>query len=172
MDAYIKQETVGADEATLPERNGCREVISLSSSSGSVFSSDGSDVEVNPKKQRIEAVLPVGFLDPIRPAGFMKRTGSRSGSLNGSSGDESLVRVKQENVIEKENYVLKEVVAANPVTAVVPITVVAVMPSCKQFWKAGDYEGCGNGANLYDGAYNFLPFDSCLLFLDHCLLFL
>ncbi|XP_057777022.1 protein MICRORCHIDIA 7-like [Salvia miltiorrhiza] len=124
MDAYIKQETLE------PER---RQVISLSSSSSSGGSDSDSDVELNPnKKRRMEALLPVGFLDPIRPPPV--------------HGYESVVRVKQENVIEKEKHVTE----VAPVTAVAPVTTVAVMSSCKQFWKAGDYEGCANGANLYD----------------------
>ncbi|KAL8520227.1 hypothetical protein ACS0TY_010949 [Phlomoides rotata] len=88
MDTNIKQEIISSGE-----------VISLSSSSSS--SGDFSDVEVNPKmkKQRMEAVLPVGFLDPIRPA---------------------------------------------------PLTVATLTPSCRQFWKAGDYDGSPHAQKFSD----------------------
>ncbi|KAK4413169.1 hypothetical protein Salat_2729400 [Sesamum alatum] len=105
MGASVKQETIDQAEI-LPDKNNSREIISLSSSSselsGSSFfdSDDGeSDVEFNPKKkQRVEAVLPVGFLDPIQPAervGSQRRTGA---SMNGSVPNNVVVRVKEERI--------------------------------------------------------------------------
>ena len=60
--------------------------------------------------------------------------------------------VKQENVSNSKEVVA---IAAAPITTVAPITAVAPVASCRQFWKAGDYEGGGNGANLYDGMLTF-----------------
>lgn len=130
MAANVKQEIVEA----AAESNRGGEIIALSSSSSDLSSDDGgSDVELSPKKKRrVEAVLPVGFLEPIRPA---------------SGGDGG---VKRESVED----VSKEVVAVNNVN---PVTTVALMPSFKQFWKAGDYEGGGDGGKIYDGTLNFLP---------------
>ncbi|KAG6425526.1 hypothetical protein SASPL_115967 [Salvia splendens] len=105
-----------------------QEAICLSDSSD--YSSGADEF----RQRRMEAVLPPGFLEPIRPLGF---TSSRR--FDGM--------VKQENVSNSKEVVA---IAAAPITTVAPITAVAPVASCRQFWKAGDYEGCGNGANLYD----------------------
>ncbi|KAH6823652.1 hypothetical protein C2S53_020933 [Perilla frutescens var. hirtella] len=149
MDSYMKQETVEAVER-LPQRKNriSRDVISLSSSS-SDFSFGGSDneesnVELNPtKKRRVESVLPVGFLDPIRQPASQKRT------MNCADAGKSIVRVKLEN-IENVKHVSKKVLAAVDNRREAAVTTVALLPSCKQFWKAGDYEGGGDGGKLYD----------------------
>ncbi|KAI3467769.1 hypothetical protein Pfo_024432 [Paulownia fortunei] len=153
MGAYIKKETIELSEI-LPEKTRSGEIISLSSSSSSEcsgFSFDGSDddesdVELNPKKkQRIEAVLPVGFLDPIRPAepgGSEKGTVARSTNMNGKV----MVAVKEESV-ENAKHVSKEVAAVEKGKEKA-VTTVALMRSSKQFWKAGDYEGCCNGGEV------------------------
>lgn len=161
MDAHIKQETIELPEI-LAQRNHSREVISLSSSSseysGFSFDSDDDDddsnVELNQKKkkQRMEAVLPVGFLDPIRPAervGSQKRTVAPSTNMNGGVSDNVMVRVKEERV-DNANHVSKEVVAVKKLKEAA-VTTVALMPSCKQFWKAGDYEGCSDSGKVSDG---------------------
>ncbi|KAL0357726.1 UNVERIFIED_CONTAM: protein MICRORCHIDIA 7 [Sesamum calycinum] len=138
MGASVKQETID-----LPDKSHSREIISLSSSSGessgSSFYDSESDVELNPKKkQRVEAVLPVGFLDPIKPVGSQRRTVA---SMNGSTVPNNVaVRVKEER-IEKGSDVSKDVVGVEKGKEKA-VTTVALVRGCKQFWKAGDYEGC------------------------------
>ncbi|KAL3655953.1 hypothetical protein CASFOL_000349 [Castilleja foliolosa] len=123
MDACVKQE-----DNLLPEKKRSREIISISSSSSSYisgFSSDDntSDVELDPerKRQRPESVLPVGFLDPIQKPLAVEPISVITPAA-----------VKQENDVEKG----KEKV----------VTTVALLRGCKQFWKAGDYEGSCNAA--------------------------
>ncbi|KAL0335927.1 UNVERIFIED_CONTAM: hypothetical protein Sradi_4804600 [Sesamum radiatum] len=151
MGASVKQETID-----LPDKSHSREIISLSSSSGessgSSFYDSESDVELNPKKkQRVEAVLPVGFLDPIKPVGSQRRTVA---SMNGSTVPNNVaVRVKEER-IEKGSDVSKDVVGVEKGKEKA-VTTVALVRGCKQFWKAGDYEGCRDaGGEVSVGALN------------------
>ncbi|KAL0421602.1 UNVERIFIED_CONTAM: protein MICRORCHIDIA 7 [Sesamum latifolium] len=136
MGASVKQETID-----LPDKSHSREIITLSSSSGessgSSFYDSESDVELNPKKkQRVEAVLPVGFLDPIKPV--QRRN---VGSVNGSAVPNNVaVRVKEER-IENGSDVPKDVVGVGKAKEKA-VTTVALVRGCRQFWKAGDYEGC------------------------------
>ncbi|KAK4402604.1 protein MICRORCHIDIA 7 [Sesamum angolense] len=131
MGASVKQETID-----LPDKSHSREIISLTSSSGessgSSFYDSESDVELNPKKkQRVEAVLR-WFLDPIK---------RRTASMNGSTVPNNVaVRVKEER-IEKGSDVSKDVVGVEKGKEKA-VTTVALVRGCKQFWKAGDYEGC------------------------------
>lgn len=156
----IKQEIVESSERLLQSNGSGERIICLSScsSSSDEFSSDGSDndvsdVRLNPKKKRrMGALLPAGFLDPISPPGFPERTVSQpTATVNGGAAkNSSLVIVKREKV-DNENHI-SVAVNQRKAAAAAPITAVALRPSCKQFWKAGDYEGCGDGGKLYDGA--------------------
>ncbi|CAI9756370.1 unnamed protein product [Fraxinus pennsylvanica] len=120
-------------------------IISLSSSGISNCDSfysdesdlDGWDIEGNiRKKQRIETVLPVSFLDPLTPeerSSIQKEiaTSSTIGNNNDSFLGLSNVPivVKQESFKNSDNACKDKAVSAPAVR------------SCKQFWKAGDYEG-------------------------------
>ncbi|CAI9785052.1 unnamed protein product [Fraxinus pennsylvanica] len=120
-------------------------VISLSSSSSSncdSFDSDDSDldgwgIEGNlRKKQRIEtAVLPVGFLDPLTPEerlAIQKEIATSSTIEKNNNSNAGLsnapIVVKQESIKNSCNDFKNK--AVNP----------PAVRSCKQFWKAGDYE--------------------------------
>lgn len=121
-------------------------VISLSSSSSSSncdsFDSDDSDldgwdIEGNlRKKQRIEtAVLPVGFLDPLTPEerlAIQKEITTTSTIENNNNSFAGLsnvpTKVKQESLENSCNGFNNQAVSPPAVR------------SCKQFWKAGDYE--------------------------------
>ncbi|XP_020551700.1 protein MICRORCHIDIA 5-like [Sesamum indicum] len=138
MGASVKQETID-----LPDKKHSPEIISLSSSSSefsdSSFYDSESDVELNPKKkQRVEAVLPAGFLDPIKPVASQRSTVA---SMNGTTAPNNVALAVKEERIEKGSDVSKDVVRVEngkekAVTSVAPVR------GCKQFWKAGDYEGC------------------------------
>ncbi|GFZ21091.1 histidine kinase-, DNA gyrase B-, and HSP90-like ATPase family protein [Actinidia rufa] len=73
------------------------------------------------KKRKIECLLPAGFLDPIRPEQGM------------------IIRPEQGMIIRPKASALpsQDEAASFPK---------AVVQSCKQFWKAGDYEGDNNSA--------------------------
>ncbi|KAL3818721.1 hypothetical protein ACJIZ3_004626 [Penstemon smallii] len=164
MGAEIKQEIV----ETLPEENTPTpsiEIIPISSSSsgsGSDYSgfgfddSDESDVEHNPKKkQRIEAVLPAGFLDPIRPEAVEQI--SSPPTVASVPLSTSNIVVKEEIVdnsnannnnnnnassVEREKGLISSNVVSNQV-------IMKTSRSSKQFWKAGDYQGpCDTGDSV------------------------
>ncbi|MCD7455970.1 hypothetical protein HAX54_030303 [Datura stramonium] len=86
--------------------------------------SDDDDVLGSPllKKMKVEAALPVGFLDPLPPE-------------ERAAWNQSLV-VGNNNIITNNNH--KELV-------VVAQEKVMVSSTNKQFWKAGDYEGIDGG---------------------------
>ncbi|KAG8365840.1 hypothetical protein BUALT_Bualt17G0013700 [Buddleja alternifolia] len=152
-DHNIKQENVDVSEKLAEENRGGRQIISLSSSSGErwSFSSDDddeSDVELNPKKKKpkIEAVLPVGFLDPIH-----KRTVAPITTSVSNDEVVNVVGVKEEEEIINDNNNDKHVSKALVAVEKEKEKVVTLMQSCKQFWKAGEYEGCcDNGVSVAD----------------------
>ncbi|KAL2547232.1 Histidine kinase [Forsythia ovata] len=136
-------------------------IISLSSRSSSNFDGfdsgdsdlDDWDIERNliKKKQRIEAVLPVGFLDPLTSEerlAIQKEIASTSaienqcqgGRYNNASSvglSNVPIEVKKET-FKNSDYVSKDKAVSAP-----------AIRSCKQFWKAGDYEGkndCDSGS--------------------------
>ncbi|CAA2933333.1 Hypothetical predicted protein [Olea europaea subsp. europaea] len=149
MSQNIKEENMensskeAAENKKLPSQP-C--VISLSSSSSSSncdsFDSDDSDldgwdIEGNlRKKQRIEtAVLPVGFLDPLTPEerlAIQKEITTTSTIENNNNSFAGLskvpTKVKQESFENSCNGFNNQAVSPPAVR------------SCKQFWKAGDYE--------------------------------
>ncbi|KAL6570870.1 hypothetical protein OROGR_000420 [Orobanche gracilis] len=132
MDACIKQETLQLPDI-LPEKNFSHEVNPLSSCGGE-FSGygfyDEFDVELNRnrKKQKMEAVLPIEFLDPIT----FEEPLAVSNMNDGVSNSATAVGV---DIVPEEKRKEKAV------------TTLALMPGCKQFWKAGDYEGSFSGGD-------------------------
>lgn len=151
MGGYIKQEAVeSTDMSPSPEKDqGQERVVSLSSSNMSsdfsgISDEDQLDVESNPKnkKQRVEAVLPVGFLDPIRPA---ERPAPEKGDVAVSTST-AIVPVEEESGGRAK-----------------AVTTVALKRNCKQFWKAGDYEECSNGrsVDVSDGTLNIIIISFC-----------
>ncbi|XP_060196988.1 protein MICRORCHIDIA 7-like [Lycium barbarum] len=80
---------------------------------------DDDDVEGSPlKKMKVQAALPVGFLDPLSP--------EERAALN-----------RSRNIVGNNELVVtaEKLVASSS----------GVVSSCKQFWKAGDYEGIDGG---------------------------
>lgn len=81
------------------------------SSTDSDDSDDDSDVEeILRKRRKLDGVLPLGFLDPIRP----------------------------------EERMIVQTTPAGANTSTMQSN--AEVQSCRQFWKAGDYEGDSNNA--------------------------
>ncbi|XAR64360.1 hypothetical protein NMG60_11024667 [Bertholletia excelsa] len=122
MDASIEEEIM--EQRELPEKNrtpaSVIDIASSDSNSDSDFDIHSSDDKgVLGKKRKLDCVLPVGFLDPLP---------------------------------SRKLITSKAVVAANACSALVDQTMsvekavgapqsVAVVQGCKQFWKAGEYEG-------------------------------
>ncbi|KAK4486053.1 hypothetical protein RD792_008717 [Penstemon davidsonii] len=152
---------------TLPEENTPSPSIEIipisSSSSGSDYSgfcfddSDVSDVEQNPKKkQRIEALLPAGFLDPIRPEAIEQISPPTVASVPLSTSNivvkEEIVENSNSNANNNASSVEKEkekgLISSNVVSNQM-IVKTSRSRSCKQFWKAGDYQGpCDTGDSV------------------------
>ncbi|KAL2519741.1 Histidine kinase [Abeliophyllum distichum] len=136
-------------------------IISLSSSSSSNFDGfdsgdsdlDDWDIERNliKKKQRIETVLPVGFLDPLTSEERLaiqneiaatsaienKCQDGRNNNASSVGLSNVPIEVKKETFKNSDN-VSKDKAVSSP-----------AIRSCKQFWKAGDYEGkndCDSGS--------------------------
>ncbi|KAH7835783.1 hypothetical protein Vadar_029837 [Vaccinium darrowii] len=95
--------------------------------------SDDSDLEgILTKRRKLECVLPVGFLDPIRPEERVIVRPTMSLVANTSS-------VSREVSLEK---------------AVCQLQSSTVVKSCRQFWKAGDFEGENNNAGADFGSHS------------------
>ncbi|KAA8517301.1 hypothetical protein F0562_017594 [Nyssa sinensis] len=131
MDDNIKQEIIEPSE--LPAKNRVPSVIDISSSDSdwdSDTDSDDLDVEGSiRKKQKLELSLPVGFLEPLRP-------------------EESLplhAIVPEDSLLSTPAPLAVGLPQPNP-----------VVQSCKQFWKAGDYEA-SNGSR--DSSSNTVGMD-------------
>ncbi|XP_058194830.1 protein MICRORCHIDIA 7-like isoform X2 [Rhododendron vialii] len=111
----IKKENTTDDHNELPEPTRTStpaSVIDISSTdSDSDDSDDDSDVEeILRKRRKLYGLLPLGFLDPIRP----------------------------------EERMIVQTTPAGANTSTVQSN--AAVQSCRQFWKAGDYEGDSNNA--------------------------
>ncbi|KAL9148578.1 hypothetical protein ABFS82_12G050400 [Erythranthe guttata] len=138
MSNYIKQEPSESSSDVFMKKNRSRQTISLISISSSSSDSDEDEfgTQLNPnKKQRVEAVLPAWFLDPIRPE---KPTAVAPPITAGNA----MVPVREEinNV--------SAAAAEKGKRAVVTTNTAAVVRNCKQFWRAGDYEGISNGGDV------------------------
>ncbi|KAL8038015.1 hypothetical protein ABFS82_11G075900 [Erythranthe guttata] len=146
MSSYIKQEPSEPSEMFLKKKIHSREttplITSSSEYSGHSSDEDESDVELNhpkKKKHRYDAILPVGFLDPIRPdepvVVSQRPTAAppvAAGDGGGGASSYAMVPVKEEIPVDPEKAV---------------VTTLAVVRSCKQFWRAGDYEESGGGSS-------------------------
>nr|XP_016484671.1 PREDICTED: protein MICRORCHIDIA 7-like [Nicotiana tabacum] len=147
----IKEEIVDpTDNLDIPTNSTTAMMIPVSSSNvffGSCFDYSDDDMEgISPlKKMRAEAALPVGFVDPLPPeeraAWQQSRINAGKASSIGFIAPLRSVRPKAEyrDVPFSRNDQL--VVVAGEKQVVAP----ANIPSCKQFWKAGDYEGIDGG---------------------------
>ncbi|EYU30357.1 hypothetical protein MIMGU_mgv1a022451mg [Erythranthe guttata] len=138
MSNYIKQEPSESSSDMFMKKNRSRQTISLISIGSSSSDSDEDEfgTQLNPnKKQRVEAVLPAGFLDPIRPE---KPTAAAPPITAGNA----MVPVREEinNV--------SAAAAEKGKRAAVTTNTAAVVRNCKQFWRAGDYEGISNGGDV------------------------
>lgn len=86
------------------------------------------DVELSPsKRQRVESVLPVGFLDPLTPEERLALQRPIVVTPQQLVGRGSTCLVRSEQVSDKAKVAVSNVKEK-------------VVSSCKQFWKAGDYE--------------------------------
>ncbi|XP_057485163.1 protein MICRORCHIDIA 7-like isoform X1 [Actinidia eriantha] len=125
----IKKEIVERTE--YPESSPPSSVIDISSTDSDSSDSDDSDSGDSDhsdiiagflrKKRKIECLLPAGFLDPIRPEQGM------------------IIRPEQGMIIRPKASALPSQDEAASFSK-------AVVQSCKQFWKAGEYEGDNNSA--------------------------
>lgn len=119
----IKEEIIEVEEEDIDHGN--TSMICVSNREGSNFArffdnddSDDDNDDVGPsvlKKMKVEAALPVGFLDPLPP-------------------EERAAWNRSREVAVRNN----ELIVAVPEKVV-------VASSSRQFWKAGDYEGVQGG---------------------------
>nr|XP_016486224.1 PREDICTED: protein MICRORCHIDIA 7-like [Nicotiana tabacum] len=149
----IKEEIVDpTDNLDIPTNSTTAMMIPVSSETNGFFGScfdDNSDDDmegISPlKKMRAEAALPVGFLDPLPPeeraAWQQSRINAGKASSIGFIAPLRSVRPKAEyrDVPFSRNDQLVVVAGEKQVVSPANIT------SCKQFWKAGDYEGIDGG---------------------------
>lgn len=141
-------------------------IVAITSSGSTDFDSDSDDssIEGSPMKRRkVEDVLPIGFLDPLPPEerlAMQRRMGVNKSSvciaiapagpssnfpMSPPDGDGkkshsfSMKKMPREGVAKAGSDSLK---------------------SCKEFWKAGDYEGAAHNDDvLQAGNYQLLYFD-------------
>ncbi|GMP57527.1 hypothetical protein CsSME_00021581 [Camellia sinensis var. sinensis] len=138
MDVEIKKEILGVEikkeiveQNEFPEINRTSSparVIDISSTDSDSNSesddTDDSDVEgLLRKKRKLDLALPVGFLDPLPPPPEERMTIVAANKNHGLSPEESASHTKAAVAN-----------SSSPQSS-------AVVQSCKQFWKAGDYEG-------------------------------
>ncbi|KAL7132108.1 hypothetical protein ABFS83_12G049100 [Erythranthe nasuta] len=138
MSNYIKQEPSESSDMFMKKNRSHQTIslISISSSSSSDSDEDEFNTQLNPnKKQRVEAVLPAGFLDPIRP----EKPTVAAPPITGNA----MVPVREEI-----NNVPAAATAEQGKQTAVTSNTAAVVRNCKQFWRAGDYEGISNGGDV------------------------
>ncbi|KAL6969226.1 hypothetical protein U1Q18_028951 [Sarracenia purpurea var. burkii] len=154
MDVEVEKEIIGVDiKKEIVEQNEFPEtkrtstpasVIDVDSTDSESDSNDSDDSEIERilrKKRKLECVLPVGFLDPIGPEERMmiQPKSVVAGNRDYSPSSEASALLPN---TEEPLWVVEKAV-------ITPQSSVAVHKSCKQFWKAGDYEG--------DNAGDFAP---------------
>ncbi|KAM7464774.1 hypothetical protein LguiA_032895 [Lonicera macranthoides] len=158
MATPVKQEIVPPSELLFSPESKVIDILSDSDDNSSSTDDDDDTSNIDGgrlrKKQKVQVVLPVRFLDPLTP---------EERALLKQQSSSALPNIINQNSMPPPLVPELSVSAASTKTTIVNNNnSLVVVESCKQFWKAGDYDGGSNNPTTTDS-----PASSHTVGMDH-----